>query len=59
MEETESANELGGNDIFWKYADLIYKLTNSNGGRLPVTSIVPVAKETILGTKKFTQYLES
>ena len=34
-EATEGANELGGDDIFWKYADLIYERTNSNGNIAP------------------------
>jgi len=58
-EATECANELGGNDIFWKYADLIYERTNSNGNGLPVTSLAPLAQEIGLDEEKFTECLES
>jgi protein-disulfide isomerase len=58
-EATECANELGGNDIFWKYADLIYERTKSNGNGLPVTSLVPLAEELGLDAEKFSACLES
>ena len=58
-EATECANELGGNVIFWKYADLIYERTNSNGNGLPVTSLAPLAQEIGLDEEKFTECLES
>ena len=58
-EATECANELGGNDIFWKYADLIYERTKSNGNGLPVTSLVPLAEELGLDADKFSECLES
>ena len=58
-EATECANELGGNDIFWKYADLIYERTNSNGNGLPLTSLVPLAQEIGLDAERFTECLES
>ena len=44
-EATECANELGGNDIFWKYDDLIYEWINFNGNGLPVTSLAQLAQE--------------
>jgi|TARA_B110000116_G_scaffold139284_1_gene120749 hypothetical protein len=44
-EAKECANELGGNDIFWKYDDLIYECTNFNGNGLPVTSLAQLAQE--------------
>jgi protein-disulfide isomerase len=31
-EATECANELGGNDAFWKYLDRVYEITPSNNG---------------------------
>ena len=58
-EATECASELGGNDIFWKYADLIYERTKSNGNGLPVTSLVPLAQEIGLDADKFSECLES
>jgi protein-disulfide isomerase len=52
-EATECANELGRNDIFWKYADLIYERKNSNGNGLPVTSLAPLGQEIGLDAEKF------
>jgi protein-disulfide isomerase len=58
-EASECANELGGNDAFWKYADAIYERTQSNGKGFPLTQIVPLAKEIGLDEKKFAQCFES
>ena len=58
-EATEFANELGGKDIFWKYADLIYERTNFNGNSLPLTSLAPLAEEIGLNAEIFTECLES
>jgi protein-disulfide isomerase len=58
-EASECANELGGNDAFWKYTDAIYERTQSNGKGFPLTQIVPLAKEIGLDEKKFAQCFES
>jgi protein-disulfide isomerase len=58
-EASECANELGGNDAFWKYTDAIYERTQSNGKGFPLTGLVPLAKELGLDEKRFTQCFES
>jgi protein-disulfide isomerase len=58
-EASECAAELGGNDAFWKYADLIYQRTHSNGKGFPLTGLVPLAKEIGLDGKKFQACLDS
>jgi protein-disulfide isomerase len=58
-EASECANELGGNDAFWKYTDAIYERTKSNGKGFPLTEIVPLAKEIGLDEKRFAQCYES
>ena len=58
-EASECAAELGGNDAFWKYADLIYQRTRSNGKGFPLTGLVPLAKEIGLDGKKFKACLDS
>ena len=59
MEAKECPNELDGNDIFWKYADLIYERKNSDGNDLPVLSLVPVSKKTGFNPENFTECLGS
>jgi protein-disulfide isomerase len=44
-EAAECAGELGGNDQFWRYTDLIYERTRSNGKGFPVAQLVPLAVE--------------
>lgn len=58
-EASECANELGGNDAFWKYSDMIFERTQSNGTGLPLTSLVPMAKELGLDEAKFKDCLDS
>ena len=58
-EASECANELGGNDAFWAYSDKIFELTQSNGTGLPLTSLVPMAKELGLDETKFKTCLDS
>lgn len=57
-EATECANELGGDDVFWKYIDLIYTNTPSNNG-LEVTKLSEFAKTVGLDVTKFEQCLSS
>lgn len=58
-EASECANELGGNEAFWNYADLIYERTHSNGNGFPLDKLVPLAKEIGLDERKFQTCLDS
>jgi protein-disulfide isomerase len=58
-EASECAAELGGNDAFWRYADLIYTRTKSNGKGFPLDNLVPLAKEIGLDETKFKTCLDS
>lgn len=58
-EASECAAELGGNDVFWKYADGIFAKTTSNGTGFPLDQLVPLAKEIGLNQKKFKECLDS
>lgn len=57
-EATECAAELGGNDVFWKYLDNLYKKTPSNNDLDP--SLLPqIAEESGLDRTKFETCLAS
>lgn len=58
-EASECANELGGNDIFWKYADAIFDRTAGNGTGFPLANLTPLAKELGLDEAKFKTCLDS
>lgn len=58
-EASECANALGGNEAFWKYADLIYERTTSNGRGFPIENLVPLAEEIGLDREKFQACLDS
>ncbi len=58
-EATECANEQGGNDAFWKYADKIFERTTSNGTGFALDKLVPLAKEIGLDGVKFKTCLDS
>ncbi len=56
---TECANELGGSDAFWKYADRFFELTPSNN-QTDVDTVLPqIAKEIGLNAKAFSTCLAS
>ena len=57
-EASECAAKLGGNEKFWRYSDLIYARTTSNGNGFPITNLVPLAVEIGLDEKLFTQCLD-
>ncbi len=57
-EATECANDLGGNDAFWKYHDAILERTLSNGTGFPLDNLVPLAKEIGLNETKFKNCLD-
>jgi protein-disulfide isomerase len=58
-EATECANELGGNDVFWKYLDTIFERTTSNGSGFALENLVPLAVELGLPEDKFKNCLNS
>lgn len=58
-EASECANELGGNDAFWKYTDKIFERTTSNGTGFALDQLVPLAKEIGLNESKFKSCLDS
>lgn len=57
-EATECAAELGGNEKFWEYLDLIYKKTPSNNG-LDLSLLPKFAEEIGLDKKEFETCLNS
>ena len=58
-EASECATELGGNESFWKYTDLIYERTKSNGRGFPIENLVPLAEEIGLDKEPFQTCLNS
>ncbi len=58
-EATECANELGGNDAFWKYTDAIFERTTAGGTGFPLENLAPLAKELGLNEAKFKSCLDS
>lgn len=58
-EASECANELGGNDAFWKYTDAILERTTSNGTGFALNALVPLAKELGLNERKFKDCLDN
>lgn len=56
---SECANELGGNDAFWKYADRFFELTPSNN-QTDIAAVLPqIALEIGLNETKFNSCLAS
>lgn len=58
-EASECANELGGNDAFWKYADTVFDRTAAGGDGFPLENLAPLAKEIGLNEDKFKSCLDS
>lgn len=58
-ESAECAGELGGNDAFWRYSDLLYERTRSNGKGFPMEGLGPLAVEIGLDASKFKACLDS
>jgi len=58
-EASECAAELGGNEAFWKYTDLIYKRTSSNGKGVPEAELPGMATSIGLDMSKFVECLAS
>lgn len=58
-EAAECANEVGGNDAFWRYTEAIYTRTTSNGHGFPLERLVPLATELGMGVTAFRACLDS
>lgn len=58
-EAAECAAELGGNEAFWRYADLIYERTASNGKGVPEGELPAMAASIGLDRAKFDQCRKS
>jgi protein-disulfide isomerase len=58
-EATECANELGGTDAFWAYADKLFERTQAGGTGFALDALVPLAKELGLNESKFKTCLDS
>ena len=58
-EATECAAEQGGNEAFWRYSDLIFERTTSNGNGFPIGNLVPLAEEIGLDASEFGDCLDS
>ncbi len=56
---SECANELGGSDAFWKYADRFFELTPSNNQTDIATILPQIAREIGLDEAKFNSCLAS
>lgn len=56
---SECANELGGNDVFWKYTDRFFELTPSNNQTNIATVLPQIAREIGLDETKFNSCLAS
>ena len=54
---SECANELGGNEAFWAYANKLFEVTPSNN-RLDLALLPQIAEQTGLDRAKFTACLE-
>ena len=57
-EALECANELGGNEAFWKYTDRLYEITPSNNG-LDLAELPKIATTVGLDAAKFNACLDS
>jgi protein-disulfide isomerase len=58
-EASECAAALGGNEAFWRYTDMLYERTSSNGKGLLPELLTPFAGEIGLDEAKFKECLES
>lgn len=58
-EAVECANELGGNDAFWRMLDTLYERTTSNGLGFALEKLGPLASELGLPQASFQECLDS
>ena len=57
-EASECANELGGNDVFWKFVDRLFEVTPSNDG-LDLALLPKIAQDVGVDKAKFSSCLQS
>ncbi|GGB92646.1 hypothetical protein GCM10011352_18380 [Marinobacterium zhoushanense] len=57
-EAAECAGSLGGSDAFWRYTDLIFERTRSNGKGFPIANLGPLAEEIGLDRQAFDTCME-
>ncbi len=58
-EASECVAEIGGNDAFWRYSDLLYKRTASNGKGFPLDKLQPLAEEIGVDGRAFAECMQS
>ncbi|HQR05656.1 MAG TPA: DsbA family protein [Gemmatales bacterium] len=58
-EAVDCAAEQGGNDAFWRFADIIFDKTTSNGTGFPLTELPVAAKAIGLNADQFQTCLDS
>jgi protein-disulfide isomerase len=58
-EAAECVASLGGNDAFWKFSDLLYERTTSNGTGFALDKLGPLAKEVGVDQTKFQKCLDA
>lgn len=58
-EASECIADLGGNDAFWKFHDLILDRTTSGGTGFALDALAPLAKEIGVDSAKFQSCLDS
>ena len=58
-EASECVAELGGNEAFWKFTDVIYEKTESNGNGFPLDNLQPLAEELGVDGSAFSECMES
>jgi protein-disulfide isomerase len=58
-EASECVAELGGNDAFWNYIDLIFQRTTSNGTGIALDNLGPLAAEVGVNQQQFQSCLDS
>lgn len=58
-EAAECVAQLGGNDAYWRYADLIYSRTSSNGKGVPDGDLPAMAASVGVDKAKFVECLNS
>jgi protein-disulfide isomerase len=58
-EAAECVAQLGGNDAYWRYADMIYSRTSSNGKGVPQGDLPTMAASIGVDKSKFVECLDS